>query len=341
MTRAIRTVNLTKRFKRSPGVWKRLRGVQGPPDVSAVDGVSIAVEEGEVFGLLGVNGAGKTTLIKLLSTLLIPTSGEGWIFDRSIVEQPHDVRKLIGLVSADERSFYWRLTGRQNLNFVAGVYNLSRKEGRERIEELAASLKIAPYLDEPVTTYSTGMRQKLAIIRGLLTRPRVLFMDEPTKGLDPIAATEFVDLIGREVITRFRVAVLITTHILREAELLCDRVAIMQSGRIVVCDSPARLQQGFSGVETYVLKVAGFTAAHRRQLSALDGVVACNTGAMVDGCVDVELHVHKGGDVLSAALAVLITERGTILGCDRRIVPFERIFSTIVQEGGPASGSPS
>ncbi len=327
---ALRTVNLTKRFQATTSLWKLLTR-KGHPAITAVDDVSLTVEDGEVFGLLGVNGAGKTTLIKLLSTLLIPTSGNGWIFDKGLIDQPNEVRKLIGLVTSDERSFYWRLTGRQNLAFVAGVYNLPRRKSQKRIEELSDAFGMAPCLDIPFNQYSTGMRQKLAIIRGLLTAPRVLFMDEPTKGLDPIAAAEFLDLIGKKVIPWYKITVLITTHILREAEVLCDRVAIMQSGKIMACDSPARLQNSFSGFEVYSLKIDSLAVEHLVQIQRIDGVLSCNSIPGTNGSVDLELRFQKGCSVLSDVFAFLVSENCAILSCDHHCASLEEVFSSIIQ----------
>lgn len=338
---AIHTVELTKRFA-SANSFRRLFQKAGQGDgATAVKGISLTVEDGEVFGLLGLNGAGKTTLIKMLATLLVPTSGTGTIFGKSLIEQPHEVRKLIGLVTPDERSFYWRLTGRQNLDFVAGVYNLSRRESTEKISELADALGLTRYMDSPFSHYSTGMRQKLAIARGLLANPRLLFMDEPTKGLDPIASAEFLELIGQRVIPLYKITVFITTHILREAEVLCNRVGIMHGGNLIACDSPSRLQSYFSTAEVYALQVCDPIGRQVDLVKAVPGVVACERMGEVGGVVDLEVHVQQGSGALTQVLALLSAKPCEILNCTRQTVSLEASFARIISDNQNVQEKPS
>lgn len=338
---AIETMQLTKRFASTNSFWKMFQGAGQWDGTTAVNGVSLTIEDGEVFGLLGLNGAGKTTFIKMLATLLVPTSGDGLIFGKSLVNQPHEVRKQIGLVTPDERSFYWRLTGRQNLNFVAGVYNLPRRESSQRIADLAESLELTPYMDTPFSHYSTGMRQKLAIARGLLMNPRLLFMDEPTKGLDPIASAEFLELIGQRVIPQYKITVLITTHILREAEVLCDRVGIMHRGNIIACDSPSRLQNYFSTAEVYALQVLDPTGEQVDRVKSIDGVVACERMGQVNGTINLEVHVQKGSSALSHVLALLSSKPCEIVSCSRQNVSLEESFSRIISDSQGVKEKPS
>jgi ABC-2 type transport system ATP-binding protein len=295
--------------------------------------VTLAIETGEVFGLLGLNGAGKTTLIRLLATLLVPSDGMAAVFGRDVAAEPAAVRRLIGLVTCDERSFYWRLSGRQNLEFVAGVHGLSGRETRERIGDLAECLGMTDYIDERYSGYSAGMKQKVAIARGLLARPRLLFMDEPTKGLDPVAAVDTIELIGKQVIPRYGITVLITTHILREAEALCDRVAIMHGGKILACDSPAGLRREVTGVEVYVLRIGGVSATSLERVAATPGVLACRRVRAEDDVDGLELRLRDGG-VLSSVLRALLAGGGTVLACDHPTVSLEEVFATIVARGG-------
>ncbi len=229
---AIQTLALTKRFPPQSG-WRKLlaRPELAPP---AVDGVNLRIRSGELFGLLGPNGAGKTTLIKMLCTLVLPTSGTAHIngFDLS---QESAIKATIGLVTSDERSFYWRLSGRQNLEFFARLHDIPEKEIRGRVQEALDTVGLSPIADKPFLTYATGMRQRLSIARALLNRPSILFLDEPTKGLDPIATQRLHRLIRARLVDEQGITVFLTTHDLVEAESLCDRLAIMNQGRIIAC----------------------------------------------------------------------------------------------------------
>jgi len=324
---AVKTAELTKRFGTRRWPWSR----DDEGERTALNRVSLEIQDGEVFGLLGLNGAGKTTLVRMLSTLLIPTSGEGWIFGESLTTRAHAVRGMIGLVTADERSFYWRLTGRQNLNFVAGVYSLPPREAERRIDELSDALGLRSYLDERFSGYSTGMRQMLAIARGLLMRPRLLFLDEPTKGLDPLASLEFLTLIGQEVIPRYKITALITTHILREAELLCDRIAILHGGTIVACDSPQGIQKSLQPAEIYDLRVRGLAAADLEPLRAVRGVLACDARDAGAGCTALELRIEEDSEALAPLLRLLAARPLEILACSQRTKTLEESFAQIVR----------
>ena len=189
--------NISKTFvERS---WRTMLLRKEPKRVEALKGVSLAINQGEVFGLLGPNGAGKTTLIKILATLILPDNGYSSICDYDLCNQPHHVRRMIGLVSTSERSFYWRLTGRQNLSFFAMLCDLPNSSRKNRIEELLAMVGLKEKADTPFMKYSTGQQQRLAIARALLADPRVLLMDEPTRSLDPPAASELRNLIKKEL----------------------------------------------------------------------------------------------------------------------------------------------
>ena len=185
MNWAIETLELTKIFK-PPGIFPwQSRSEDG---VTALDRVSLQIPPGEIFGIMGPNGAGKTTLIKVLSTLILPTSGQAFIHGYNLLTQPERVKSLVGLVSGDDRSFYWRLSCRENLLFFAALYNLPPSQARSRIEELSCLLDLEDFLDRRYAQCSSGMKQRLALARSLIHRPRVLLMDEPTKSLDPGAA---------------------------------------------------------------------------------------------------------------------------------------------------------
>jgi ABC-2 type transport system ATP-binding protein len=207
--------------------------------VVALDGVDLSVAEGEIHGLLGPNGAGKTTLVKILTTILIPTSGRARVLGRDVVDEATEVRRLIGLVFGGDRGLYTRLTARQNLDYWAALYDVGASESRARVEELLQTVGLTERADDRVEGFSRGMKQRLHLARGLIGRPHVLFLDEPTVGLDPMAALDF-----RTLVTRLKsegTTILLTTHDLAEAEAVCDRVSMIDRGKILATESPATL----------------------------------------------------------------------------------------------------
>ena len=199
--------------------------------IDALRGVTLQIARGEVFGLMGPNGAGKTTLLRLLATVLPPSTGGGRIGEADLVQQAGTVRRLVGLASGEERGFYWRLTGRENLEFFAGLLGLSPGAGRRRTDEVLELVDLLPMARQPVAQYSTGMRQRLGIARALLGAPAVLLLDEPTRSLDPMMAAGVQTLVGR-LAADSRTTVVLATHNLDEAERICNRVAVLFEGRI-------------------------------------------------------------------------------------------------------------
>jgi ABC-2 type transport system ATP-binding protein len=210
-----------------------------PGDVHAVNGISFTVEEGEAFGLLGPNGAGKTTTIGMLNSTVTPTSGRAMLGGRDVARDPYGTRAMSSVVF-QESVVDFPLTGRQNLDLHLKLWGVDGKEGQARLAELTATVGIDGLLDRPVVGYSGGERRRLEIVRALLSAPRVLFLDEPTVGLDTRIRHDLFDIIG-SLRDRTGVTIIMTTHYLDEAERLCDRLAIVDAGTIVACDSPLRL----------------------------------------------------------------------------------------------------
>ena len=205
----------------------------------ALDSVDLAVEEGEIHGLLGPNGAGKTTLVKILATVLIPTAGSASVLGMDVVREAKRVRPVIGLVFGGDRGLYTRLTARQNLNYWAALYDVPARETPVVVGRLLERVGLADRADERVETYSRGMKERLHLARGLVSDPPVLFLDEPTVGLDPMASLEF-----RRLVMDLRNAgktVFLTTHDMAEAEAVCDRVSLIDRGRIIATERPATL----------------------------------------------------------------------------------------------------
>jgi ABC-2 type transport system ATP-binding protein len=240
--------------------------------VAALTDLNLEIAPGEFFGLFGPNGAGKTTLIRILTTLILPTGGSAAIYGHDVVRQAGLVRAHLGLVFSNENSFYGRLTGRQNLEFFAALQNLSRAEARRQIEALLELFDLSGAGRTPFQYYSTGMRQKLNVVRALLHDPPVLFLDEPTKGMDVLTAETLRRLLREELVQRQHKTVLLTTHDLAEMEALCDRVGILDRGRLRAVGAPAALIQEASASVVYRLELAGEANGLVDDLSRLAGV---------------------------------------------------------------------
>jgi ABC-2 type transport system ATP-binding protein len=219
----------------------RVFEVKRRPEVVALSGVSLRVAAGEVHGLLGPNGAGKTTLVKVLSTVLLPTSGTARVMGHDIVEETAAVRPLIGIVIGGDRGLYSRLTARQNLAYWAALYRLAPADGRAQADALLARVGLDGRADDRVQSFSRGMRQRLHLARGMINDPRVLFLDEPSTGMDPVAAREFRAIV-RELAAEGR-TVFLTTHDMAEAEAVCDRVTLIDRGQLLATESPSALSR--------------------------------------------------------------------------------------------------
>jgi len=213
--------------------------------ITAVNELNLQVEEGEIFGLLGPNGAGKTTLISMLCTILKPTSGRAWVNGFDIVKEPGKVRKSIGIVF-QQASVDDLLTGRENLALHNLLFEVPKAVRKQRIDEVLSIVNLEKRADDFVNTYSGGMRRRLELARGIMHHPKILFLDEPTLGLDPQTREHIWEYI-KELAEKECMTVMLTTHYMEEAEQLCDRVAIIDYGRIVVLDSPDALRNSVAG----------------------------------------------------------------------------------------------
>jgi len=246
MNQAVIVHQVYKKFGKTDGpFWKQLlrRRANGhKPIVVAVDRVSFEVQEGEIFGVLGPNGSGKSTLIRLIATLLLPDSGEITVFGHDVVRQPMEVQRQINRVSV-EASFFKKLSPMENLLYGARLYGLEGAETRRRVVEILTRLGLEKRsIFQPMEEMSRGMQQKVAIARALLSRPRLLLLDEPTTGLDPRSKRE-VQAVVRELNQEAGTTILLTTHDMLEADTLCDRIAIIDSGAIVALDTPEGLKK--------------------------------------------------------------------------------------------------
>lgn len=305
---------------------------QGPSAhrVRALDHVSFTVEQGEVLGLLGANGAGKTTLINILCTLLTPTSGKALIGGHDVELDPGQARLQVGLVTSNERSFYWRLTGRQNLRFFADLYHVPASEVDRRIDDFLDALDLTRFADRRFDGYSTGVRQRFAFARAMLHRPRVLFMDEPTKGLDPNASAAMLQVIKERILGVWNPTILVTSHNLAEIEKLCHRVAIVDRGRLRRIGTISELARNIRAHEAYALLVSGLTEPAIARLRHLLGEDRVRLHG--DGNKAIEVGVDKECRSLSKVLALLLESGVSIDRCEPIEVSLEDVFRQTVKE---------
>jgi ABC-2 type transport system ATP-binding protein len=273
---------------------------------TAVDHISFAVREGELFGLLGPNGAGKTTTINMLATLLRPTAGVATVAGFDVGRDRDDVRKSIGIVF-QEPALDGRLTGRENLEFHTMMYGLGKAERRGRIDEVLALVELAEKADLPVDKYSGGMKRRLEIARGLTHRPKVLFLDEPTLGLDAQTRRHIWEYV-RKLNKDAGVTIILTTHYMEEADFLCDRVAIMDHGIFAALDTPARLKDLLGG-DVVSLELEGEPAGFLEELGRLDWVKRSKFHDDV-----LSLTMEKGERRIPE-LVVLARDKGVTVNC--------------------------
>jgi ABC-2 type transport system ATP-binding protein len=236
----------------------------------ALKGVDLAVEAGSIFGLLGPNGAGKTTFVKILSTLLLPTGGTALVLGHDVAKEAAWLRPRIGLVLGGERGLYTRINARENLRYFGDLYGIPRNEREARIDAVLARVNLTEAADRRVEEYSRGMKQKLHIARGILHRPQMLFLDEPTIGLDPKSARETRKLV-RSLVSD-GVTIFLTTHYMFEAEELCPELAVMSKGRVVARDTVAGLRRLVGGDRTLEAEAYGFDDREVEILRHLPGV---------------------------------------------------------------------
>lgn len=250
MSTAIAVQNLRRVYKTSTGILKRTQ-----KEIEAVKDVSFEIKTGEMFGLLGPNGAGKTTTVKMLTTLLIPSSGTATILGHDVIHEAQAIRGKIGFIFGGERGLYWRLSGLDNLRYFASLYRIDPSVAARRIPYLLELVGLKGREREKIEGYSRGMKQRVHIARTLLHDPVVLFLDEPTIGLDPVGARELRSIV-RDLQSEKK-TILLTTHYMFEADALCDRIAVIKQGEIVALDTPERLKDTVQDLSVIELEVFG------------------------------------------------------------------------------------
>jgi ABC-2 type transport system ATP-binding protein len=333
MRAAIVAENLSKIYIKRRSLREVVLRPFRPADrVTALDAVSLEARPGEIFGLLGPNGAGKTTLLKILACLVLPTRGRALVDGIDVARDERRVKRRIGFVTSDERSFYWRLTGRENLHFFARLYGLDAEASRRRSAELLDAMELGPVAEQQFLGYSSGMKQRLAIARALLHDPPILCLDEPTRSLDPIAAKHLRRFVVGRLNRERGKTILLATHNLQEAEEICPRLMILDRGRILHQGRLEEITAGLPGRDHYVLVVAGLRDVPRDPCWNLE--VERQEGGLVRLCADVE----RGGEGLSRLLRLLLDGNGTIVSCARREPSLQEVFDQMESAAAPGEG---
>jgi ABC-2 type transport system ATP-binding protein len=319
---AIHTEALTRVYK--------IRGGKksDPKELVALKDVNIEVSRGELFGLLGPNGAGKTTLIKVLTTLLAPTSGRACVSGFDVTTEPHEIRARINMVSGGESSGYGLLTVRENLWMFSQFYGIPSREANNRIKELLQVVGLGDRLNTKSSDLSSGLRQKMNIVRGFMTDPQVLFLDEPTLGLDVGAARDVRRFIRDWMGVVSGRTILLTTHYMVEAEQLCDRVAIINEGRVLACDTPTALKHQLQEAAIFQLQVSPLNGTPPETFERIPGVRHF-TYFPQDGFATLEFILEEE-DVLAAVVNQLTAHDIHLQNLEKREPSLEDVFVHLV-----------
>lgn len=313
----VRVEGLTKYFPVRRTWLQSLRAPFAAPTTPVVRDVTFSVREREIFGLLGQNGAGKTTLFKMLATLIAPDAGRATIDEHDVMQNGAEVRQLLAPVLANERSLYWRLPAHENIRLYCALQGLHGRSAKQEITRVLTVTGLAETGNKMVGTFSSGMRQRLLIARALIGRPRILLLDEPTRSLDPISARDFRQFLRRTIVDAEGCTVLLATHDADEVWDLCDRVAVLERGRLLAVDATTALRQraGRAPFDVWLLATEGADAA---AMLASAGVELLRVGEAGDAGWDHYRCSIAGGAEDSARILALLTADG------RKVARFER-----------------
>jgi len=298
--------------------------------LTALGGVSLEVEEGELFGLLGPNGAGKTTLIKIMTTLLAPSGGVAMVDGLDVVKEATEVRRRINMVSGGETSGYGILTVRENLWVWSQFYGLDSKVARQRIDELLKIVELEDKAGALVSGLSTGQRQRMNFCRGFVTDPKVLFLDEPTLGLDVHAARIVRDFTQTWMKQNPDRTVLLTTHYMAEADSLCDRIAIIDHGAVLACDTPSNLKRMLQKQPVFEIGVAGLNGSQLEALPRIPGVVRVSSESREGGSGYNLKFIIEAEPVIGAVVSEITAQGGSILSLQKNEPTLEDVFIKLV-----------
>jgi ABC-2 type transport system ATP-binding protein len=298
--------------------------------IKALDQVDFEIQDGELFGLLGPNGAGKTTTVKILCTLLEPTSGHAFVKGYDVVKDAGHVRKIVNMVAGGERMLYYRLTGRENLKYFADLYDVPKREMTARVNSLLELMGLSDRADDEVEKYSKGMRQRLQVCRGLINDPEVLFLDEPTLGLDVNIAKDLRNFIRDKIVREQGKTVLLTTHYMYEAEEMCSRVGFISKGKLVAVGASEELKRklpsGFS-IEILVARLTDEAISGLSQLESVKKVITTDYEGEAEGEKIDRLVVNVDSDkALPHVLSLMAAKRCRVISFNLRGPTLEDLF---------------
>lgn len=294
----------------------------------ALSNINLTIQKGELFGLLGPNGAGKTTLIKILTTLLSPTSGRASVAGFDVEKEPEKIRQVINMVCGGETSGYGLLNVRENLWMFSQFYGIPTKEANQRIKKLLKIVGLDDRMNTRSSDLSTGLRQKMNIVRGFMTDPAVLFLDEPTLGLDVGASRDVRRFVRQWVENNPERTILLTTHYMVEADEMCDRVAIINQGRVLACDTPTRLKQNLQQEAIFQITVQSPQPIKKNTMMKVTGVSSCAV-SLLDGSSTLEL-IMKQEAALAGVIETLGQQQARILSLQKREPTLEDVFVKLV-----------
>ena len=307
------------------------KGIPGAGDVVALDSVDLAIEDGEIFGLLGPNGAGKTTMIKILATLLLPTSGEAYVKGLEVSKNASKVRKVINLVSGGETPGYGILSVKENLWFFSQLYGLSRQAANDRIKGLVTQLGLDNYIDTRMSKLSTGFKQRLNLARGFINNPAVVFLDEPTLGLDVLSAKQLRTMI-KSWMTDGTKTVLLTTHYMAEADEMCNRVGIIDQGRILACDTPQKLKAKIASRPSWKIEVTP-NIQELDTLKTVPGVIGVSEVSNIETGTSTLKLVLEDESVMSDLLSTINRNGSRVLNMGKSEPTLEDVYINLVGKG--------
>jgi|ERR1700694_1040036 len=314
----------------SAGTWLRYRGAV--PRRQVLYDISLNIRQGELFGLLGGNGAGKTTLLKILATLSIPDRGTISVAGLDAQKDPMAVKRRIGLCVSEERSFYFRLTARQNLRFFGALVGLQGELLEQRVQDVLALVDLSELRDRRFDTFSSGMRQRLSVARALLGDPDIIFFDEPTRAVDPVHAQQIRYLIRDVLVTQCGKTAVVATNSLEEAWSICDTVAILRDGRIIAQDAPKVLDAQFARFLRYHITLDSVDASMLKSIEAMLGLRTLSSLQTIDG-VSLKVELEPSGLAVDRMLRIL-TSNGVQIRSFRSEDPAPLdVFSGLTQDG--------
>lgn len=308
---------------------KKGRG-QPKKTLIALDGVDLEVYQGELFGLLGPNGAGKTTLIKILTTLLAPSSGAAYVAGLDVAKQSNEVRRVINMVSGGETSGYGILKVRENLWMFSQFYGISWKDAYERIEEMLKIVELEDKAHALVSSLSTGQRQRMNFCRGFVTDPKVMFLDEPTLGLDVHAARIVREFTKSWLEKNPDRTILLTTHYMAEADELCDRIAIIDHGKVLACDTPSNLKKVLQEQPVFEFKAGGVTDRTIAALGEAPGVVRVTGTPDESGSFYTLKLILESEAAIGSVVTTLTEQNSSILSLQKHEPTLEDVFIKLV-----------